>query len=160
MNLFEKVVITVIAISLYFLLLIVAIDRETQSNLTSYIPQKEQKVTDTVPPLTKDNVLREIAKHDIKEIMIVYKQALLETMHLQCSGCSLDYNNLFGIRHKKWITKDNPMGYKEEKNWVESIKSYKEHIQNRYKGGDYYLFLQEIGYATDPNYINKLKSIK
>jgi flagellum-specific peptidoglycan hydrolase FlgJ len=28
------------------------------------------------------------------------------------------------------------------------------------KGGDYYKFLKEVGYATDPNYITKLKSIK
>ena len=47
--------------------------------------------------LTVDNVLIEICKNDIKHPIIVLKQVLLETGHLKCTNCSLDYNNLFGI---------------------------------------------------------------
>lgn len=32
-------------------------------------------------------------------------------------------------------------------------------IQYRYKGGDYYEWLQKIGYAKDPSYISKIKEI-
>lgn len=122
--------------------------------------EKEIVVKDTLSELTLDNVLKEIIKQDIKYPLIVYRQVIWETGWLKCKGCSLNYNNLFGIRHKKWVTKDNPMGYKEEKDWRESITSYKDLIQNQYKEGDYYLFLYELGYAEDENYIKNLKSIQ
>ena len=49
--------------------------------------------------------------------------------------------------------------------WSGSIKSYKK-IQTRYNYDSthtkehYYNFLIKIGYAEDPEYINKLKNIK
>ena len=83
---------------------------------------------------------------------VVTKQFIVETGYGKCKGCSLDNNNLFGIG---W----NGKTYFAFDHWTESIKSYKYHIQRRYKGGDYYEFLDRIGYATDPNYTNKLKKI-
>ena len=47
-------------------------------------------------------------------------------------------------------------------NWKESIGGYKRGIQYKYLRKDYkdyYHFLSEIGYATDPQYIIKLKKI-
>lgn len=43
---------------------------------------------------------------------------------------------------------------------AESVVAYLDYVQYRYKPpNDYYEFLSEIGYAEDPNYINKLKGI-
>lgn len=42
--------------------------------------------------------------------------------------------------------------------WSESVVAYLDFIQDRYKPpNDYYKFLSDIGYAEDPEYINKLK---
>ncbi len=43
--------------------------------------------------------------------------------------------------------------------WQDSIAYYQRWQKRHYKGGDYYQFLTDRGYATDKNYINKLKQI-
>lgn len=43
--------------------------------------------------------------------------------------------------------------------WEESIKAYKDYVQYKYKGGNYYNFLDGIEYAEDGEYINKVKQI-
>jgi hypothetical protein len=43
--------------------------------------------------------------------------------------------------------------------WTESVIFYKQKIQSRYKGGDYYVFLTKIRYASHPNYNNYVKRI-
>jgi flagellum-specific peptidoglycan hydrolase FlgJ len=50
-------------------------------------------------------------------------------------------------------------GYAAYRHWRESIRDYKERISSRYQGGDYFAFLRRIGYASDPNYIGKVKHI-
>lgn len=110
--------------------------------------------TTTRPPLTVNNVLVEICKQDIKEPLIVLKQCIVETRWLQCTNCSMDYNNLFGFG---W----NGKTYFKYKHWTESIKDYKR-WQDKYLkvNENYYDFLKRIGYAEDPGYENKLQNIK
>ena len=87
---------------------------------------------------------------------IVYSQAILETGNFKSKLCK-EHNNLFGLYNS----------YKFEfyryNHWVESVIAYKEKIQNKYKvkppNEEYYKFLKNIGYATDPIYIEKLKRI-
>lgn len=84
---------------------------------------------------------------------IVYAQAILETGHFKSVGC-LKHNNLFGLYNSR------AKRYHRFEHWTESVVAYKKWIQRRYKPlADYYTFLKRIGYATDPQYIQKLKII-
>lgn len=113
---------------------------------------KQEVVKDTLPELTLDNVLKEIIKQDIKYPLVVLRQIIWETGWLKCESCSLDYNNLCGMG---W----NGNTYHKYNHWTESVQAYKVWQLKYYKEGDYYEFLEDIGYAEDSNYINKLKSI-
>jgi hypothetical protein len=116
--------------------------------------QKEKiKIKDTLPELTLDNVLIELIKQDVKHPLIVLKQVIWETGHLKCKNCSLDVNNLLGFA---WTGKS----YRKYNHWTESIKDYKIYQLKYYKGGDYYQFLEDIGYAESQEYCNSLRSIK
>lgn len=97
--------------------------------------------------------LKEALKYyNVKYPNIVYAQALLETGHFT-SFVYKNYNNLFGLYDSR--LKD----YHNFEHWTESVKGYKNLVQFKYKGGNYYHFLDSIGYAEDPAYIFKLKAI-
>ena len=105
---------------------------------------------------TTKEVLTELEKQEVWYPEVVLAQAILETGWFDCKRCSLDKNNLFGL----WDSRNQK--YFEYDTWQESIGGYKRGIQYKffrkdYK--DYYKFLEEIGYAEDPNYISKLKII-
>jgi flagellum-specific peptidoglycan hydrolase FlgJ len=100
-------------------------------------------------PLTISNVAKEIRLQGIKHEKIVLAQALHETGNFSCTKCSLEKNNLFGFRYKK--------KYLEFDNWKESVAYYARWQNRHYKGGDYYKFLEDVGYATDTTYNQKLK---
>jgi len=107
---------------------------------------------DSSAPLMVSEVAKEIKEQNIKFPKIVLAQALHETGNFKCKSCSLDRNNLFGFRYKK--------KYLEFDNWEESVAYYARWQSRHYKGGDYYEFLKDVGYATDPEYINRLKRFK
>jgi flagellum-specific peptidoglycan hydrolase FlgJ len=86
---------------------------------------------------------------DIKNYDIVFKQSILETGHFT-SDAFKTKNNLFGISNMQGLVTFN--------SWEESVYRYKA-IQKNYKKGCYYTFLEEMGYAEDSLYINKLKHI-
>ena len=102
------------------------------------------------PSLNEHNLISELKRNKIKHPQIVLAQAKLETASYTSDVCK-NHNNLFGLRRGS--------SYRRYSHWTESIKAYKELIQSRYKGGNYYEFLKKIGYANDPEYINKLKDI-
>ena len=100
---------------------------------------------------TIDDVRLYIATKDIKHPDIVLAQCILETGRLKCTKCSMDVNNLFGFIYKGRYLKFDT--------WQQSV-DYMEWWQNKlYRGGDYYLFLERIGYATAKNYTRELKRI-
>ena len=114
----------------------------------------EPKITPLeAPELTIDNVLIEIVRQDIRQPRIVLKQAILETRWFNCENCSLDVNNCFGFG---W----NGKTYNKYDNWVESVKAYKVWQDTFYNGGDYYIFLDKIGYAETKDYTTRLKNIE
>lgn len=106
-------------------------------------------------------VYAECISQGIKHPEIVTTQAILETGWFSCTDCSYDYNNLFGI-----IDGD---GYKKEKDWRESIKTYKEWQDKWYDGNTPYLeFLNCIyvgvdgkcrRYASSEKYIETVRQI-
>ena len=105
---------------------------------------------------TPSEVLKELKKQDVKHPEIVLAQSILETGWYKCSECSMDVNNIFGL----WNSKEQK--YFPYASWKKSIGGYKRGIQYKYfkkEYTDYYQFLEELGYASDPHYITKLKSI-
>lgn len=116
--------------------------------VTIPVPKKIQEI----PELTAENVFKELVAQGVKEPEIVVKQSILETGWYKCKYCSLSKNNIFGFRkNKKYI---------EFENWVEGVAYYKNWQDNYYKGGNYYTFLKNIGYATSEEYLSKLKTVK
>ena len=99
---------------------------------------------------SKAAVKEELKKQNLKHPEIVLAQSRLETGEYTSEVCK-KYNNLFGLR------KGN--AYRKYNHWTESVTAYKELIQSRYKGGDYYQFLLKIKYAEDPSYIVKVKNL-
>lgn len=134
-----------------------------------FLPKEGTPVTPSqkivVPPDTVDSIptfMSKTAKEGLTDALvfygirnpeIAYAQAVLETGHFKSVGC-LKHNNLFGLYNSK------TRRYYRFNHWVESVIAYKEWIQNKYNPTqDYYTFLEDIGYAEDPEYTNKLKQI-
>lgn len=91
--------------------------------------------------------------YNIKHPTIVKAQAILETGNFTSDLC-IKNNNLFGLYDSK------NKRYYSYNHWWESIIAYKKTIQKRYENSRYYyIFLEDIEYAEDKEYINKLKEI-
>lgn len=100
----------------------------------------------------KDGLWEALEYYDIHHKEIVYAQAIHETGNFTSNLCC-KHNNLFGL--KRTNTR-----YYHFNHWSESVKAYKEKIQNRYRDGeDYYMFLKRINYASDPKYNQRIKLI-
>jgi flagellum-specific peptidoglycan hydrolase FlgJ len=99
---------------------------------------------------TREQVLAEIQRQGIPHPHIVLAQARLETGNFKSDRCRRD-KNLFGMKRG--------LRYATYRHWRDSVRDYKQRISSRYKGGDYYIFLKRIGYASDPNYNRKVRHI-
>ena len=115
--------------------------------------EQQQKKTDDItksennlPELTIPNLYKEIIRNGILYPKIVLAQAILETGWFRSSVCR-NKHNLFGL------TNPRTGKYYEFNHWTESVQAYYTKVQYKYKGGNYLLWLDEIGYAEDPNYI-------
>lgn len=92
--------------------------------------------------------------YNIKHPRIVLAQAKLETGNYTSKHC-INGNNLFGLynsRKKEYFSFEH---------WHHSVKAYKDMIEYKHRDDeDYYEFLVRISYASDPNYISKVKRIE
>lgn len=102
---------------------------------------------------TYENVYKVCKMYKLEYPKIVLAQSVLETGHYTSEQC-LKHNNLFGLYDSK-----NKRYYRFD-HWAQSVMAYKDKVQYKYKGGDYYQFLDRIGYAQDSLYIRKVKIIK
>ena len=101
----------------------------------------------------EDGLKEALEYYEIKHPHIVYAQAVLETGNFTSNLC-LKNNNLFGLYDSK------NKKYYSYKHWWESAEAYKKLIQRKYDNSKYYyMFLEDIKYAKDKDYINKLKKI-
>lgn len=100
--------------------------------------------------LNEYNLKEELIKCNIPHADIVLAQAKLETGHFK-SKLVQTHQNIFGLK------KGN--SYRQYSHWTECVQDYKKYISNRYKGGDYFEFLDKIGYATDTCYTKTLKKM-
>ena len=124
-----------------------SLKREQQKNVDDIIKAENQ-----LPALTIPNLYKEIIRNGILYPKIVLAQAILETGWFRSSVC-LNKHNLFGL------TNPRTGKYYEFNHWTESVRAYYTKVQYKYKGGNYLLWLDKIGYAEDPNYIMAIISI-
>lgn len=105
-----------------------------------------------LPPLTIENLIREIRKNKLLYPDIVLAQAILETGWLTSPVCRKKHN-LFGL------TNPRTGKYYEFSHWTESVRAYYSKVQYRYDGGNYLLWLRDIGYAEAKDYVSALINV-
>ena len=134
-------------------------DNSRNGDRKASLKTEMQKNTDDItksesnlPELTIPNLYKEIIRNGILYPKIVLAQAILETGWFRSSVCR-NKHNLFGL------TNPHTGKYYEFNYWTESVRAYHTKVQYKYKGGNYLLWLDEIGYAEDPNYIMAIISI-
>ena len=118
-----------------------SLKREQQKNVDDIIKAENQ-----LPELTIPNLYKEIIRNRILYPKIVLAQAILETGWFRSSVCR-NKHNLFGL------TNPRTGKYYEFNHWTESVRAYYTKVQYKYKSGNYLLWLDEIGYAEDQDYI-------
>ena len=117
------------------------------------IPIKLEQPEFFLEDIPTKELVRDACEHyGIKHIDIVVAQSILETGMYRSEQC-LKHNNLFGLYNSR------KQVYFRFNHWTESVKAYRDLIQYRYTGGDYYKWLDNIGYAEDSLYIIKVKGI-
>ena len=102
-----------------------------------------------LPELTIPNLYQEIIRNGIQHPRIVLAQAILETGWFRSPLCR-NRHNLFGLTNPKTGK------YYEFNHWTESVRAYYTKVQYKYKGGNYLLWLRNIGYAEDPRYVREV----
>ena len=110
---------------------------------------KRTSQNSVLPELTIPNFYAEIIRNGIRHPKIVLAQAILETGWFTSPVCR-NKHNLFGL------TNSRTGKYFEFCHWTESVRAYYTKVQYKYKGGNYLLWLRDIGYAENPNYIREV----
>ena len=134
-------------------------DNSRNSDRKASLKTELQKKTDDIaksgnnlPELTIPNLYKEIIRNGILYPKIVLAQAILETGWFRSSVCK-NKHNLFGL------TNPRTGKYYEFNHWTESVRAYYTKVQYKYKGGNYLFWLDEIGYAEDPDYIIAVENL-
>ena len=126
--------------------------------LNNYVDELQDKIAylkfGTKPDLELNiaNLFMMLEKYHVKFPKIVVAQALVETGYFTSRVCH-ECKNLFGLR------RPSNGEYYSFDNWEESVKAYRDYVQYKYKGGDYYDFLDRIGYAEGPKYTSVVRQI-
>lgn len=128
---------------------------DRNASLKTELQKKTDDITKSenhLPELTIPNLYKEIIRNGILYPKIVLAQAILETGWFRSSVCR-NKHNLFGL------TNPRTGKYYEFNHWTESVRAYYTKVQYKYKGGNYLLWLDEIGYAGDKDYITTLTDV-
>ena len=131
-------------------------DNSRNSDRKASLKAEQQKKADNItktennlPELTIPKLYKEIIRNGILYPKIVLAQAILETGWFRSSVC-LNKHNLFGL------TNPRTGKYYEFNHWTESVRAYYTKVQYKYKSGNYLLWLDEIGYSENSNYIKTI----
>ena len=125
---------------------------DRNASLKTELQKKTDDITKSenhLPELTIPNLYKEIIRNGILYPKIVLAQAILETGWFRSSVCR-NKHNLFGL------TNPRTGKYYEFNHWTESVQAYYTKVQYKYKGGNYLLWLDEIGYSENSNYIKTI----
>lgn len=128
---------------------------DRNASLKTELQKKTDDITKSenhLPELTIPNLYKEIIRNGILYPKIVLAQAILETGWFRSSVCR-NKHNLFGL------TNPRTGKYYEFNHWTESVRAYYTKVQYKYKGGNYLFWLDEIGYAEDPDYIIAVENL-
>ncbi|WP_072530719.1 glucosaminidase domain-containing protein [Bacteroides ilei] len=128
---------------------------DRNASLKTELQKKTDDITKSenhLPELTIPNLYKEIIRNGILYPKIVLAQAILETGWFRSSVCR-NKHNLFGL------TNPRTGKYYEFNHWTESVRAYYTKVQYKYKSGNYLLWLDEIGYAEDKDYITTLTDV-
>jgi hypothetical protein len=98
------------------------------------------------------NLLNALECFEAKASHIVLKQAKFESGNYT-SRLAVEDKNIFGLFNSA------SGKYYIFEHWIESVLAYKNLVQRKYKGGDYYKFLEELPYASDGNYCGKVRGM-
>lgn len=126
---------------------------------TSLRTARQQSVR-KLPELTIPNLYEEIKRNGIRHPKIVLAQAILETGWFRSLLCR-DRHNLFGLTNPKTGK------YFEFGHWTESVRAYYTKVQYKYyqkdkkikSDVDYLIWLRDLPYALDRNYIKYILSV-
>ena len=127
-------------------------DKRTSQNKAIPIKGKQafsKSKQSHLPELTIPNLYQEIIRNGIQHPRIVLAQAILESGWFRSPLCR-NRHNLFGLTNPKTGK------YYEFNHWTESVRAYYTKVQYKYKGGNYLLWLRDIGYAEDPRYVREV----
>lgn len=115
---------------------------------------KLESRNNSLPALTIPNLYAEIIRNGIQHPKIVLAQAILETGWFRSPVC-LDKHNLFGLSNPRTGK------YYEFEHWTESVRAYYTKVQYKYKreDGNYLLWLEKIGYAEAPDYVQAVINV-
>ena len=125
---------------------------DRNASLKTELQKKTDDITKSenhLPELTIPNLYKEIIRNGILYPKIVLAQAILETGWFRSSVCR-NKHNLFGL------TNPRTGKYYEFNHWTESVRAYYTKVQYKYKSGNYLLWLDEIGYSENSNYIKTI----
>lgn len=126
------------------------VDHFRKKDSTILLPEHPYYLLEDV---NEEVLYKTLVHYEFPEPAIITAQAVLETGNFKSRLCN-NNNNLFGLYNSKKLE------YYKFDSWISCIFAYKKFILNKYKDGeDYYGFLHKIGYAEDPKYIDKVKSI-
>lgn len=127
---------------------------EYNERLDTLLGKQRFNDSDIIPELTVANLYAELKRQGLKHPKIVLAQAILESGWFR-SDLTRTHNNIFGIRTRK-----GP--YQKFDSWIDCVSGYRDLVQYKFKGRtqtEYYAFLKSIGYASDRNYIYKVREI-
>jgi len=116
---------------------------------------------DQLHELSWENIDYWLEEFEIYHPEIVKQQIALETGMLTSAIC-LENSNLFGMKEprvRETTALGTQRGHAFYRNYIDSIKDYKLWQDSMYDGGDYYSFLNRVGYAEANHYIAALKTI-
>jgi hypothetical protein len=143
-----------------FAIYLAVIINKSYANEIEHIVEEDTEVELPTDPVAffnqspEEGLIEALDYYGIQYPQIVYAQALLETGHFKSKLCT-QYNNLFGLYNSR------TRSYYRFDNWWDSVIAYRDKVQYKYKGNtDYYTFLVNLPYATDPNYIRKIKQLE
>lgn len=128
--------------------------------LTSVVPSLGKNTNPfTNKELNDENLISCMEYYGIDNTKWVLAQAKLETGHYKSNLCR-NGNNLFGLYNSR------KGSFFKFNHWSLSVKAYKDFIQregrydkDKYTEQNYHKYLTKIGYAEDPNYIERLRVI-
>ena len=116
---------------------------------------------DSLHELSWENIEYFMDVYGVQHKDVVLRQVMIETGNLSSKIC-LENNNLFGMklpRVRETVALGSKRGHAYYASWIDSVRDYKLWQDAMYRGGDYYGFLADVGYAEASGYVRALRSL-